>query len=207
MAARQPPKDFNPIFDPTKFLTITNIVAVNVGDITTELAALQADLNLYAAWLAYYCIVNLSIVKPATQATKITSGTATLIYNTTSAAATRAGGLWLWNVGVYPQSATTTAFTKCIMFLSVGGVPQQYIVWNDPYYSRDNGGGLQLNQFSTVPLLGTFAFFIDYNTTAVVYIYIQCWTADGTTYIVGPPGNANTYIGSSISEFRIGNGL
>lgn len=207
MAARQPPKDFNPIFDPTKFLTITNIVAVNAGDITTELEALQADLDLYAAWLSYYCIVNLSIVKPFNQAGNFNSGVPTLIFSTSAPVATRGGGLWLWNVGVYPQSGTTTAFTKCLLFLTVNGVAQQYIVWNDPYYSRDNGGGLQLNQYSTVPLLGTFAFFIDYNTTAVVYIYMQCWTADGTTYKVGPPGNANTYIGSSISEFRIGNGL
>lgn len=207
MAARQPPKDFNPIFDPIKFLTITNIVAVNAGDITTELEALQADLDLYAAWLSYYCIVNLSIVKPFTQAGNFNSGIPTLIFSTSAPVATRGGGLWLWNVGVYPQSGTTTAFTKCLLFLTVNGVAQQYIVWNDPYYSRDNGGGLQLNQYSTVPLLGTFAFFIDYNTTAVVYIYMQCWTADGTTYKVGPPGNANTYIGSSITEFRIGNGL
>jgi hypothetical protein len=206
MAARQAPKDFNPIFDPTKFIELQTISAtISIEEITNQLAILQEDLDAFALFLQYYCVVNLSILKPATQATKINSGSPTIIFTSNTAAATREGGLYFWSVGVYPQSAA--GIRKAIMYLAIDGIAQQYIVWNDPYYSYDNTGGLSLNQYTAIPLLGTFSFYIPLGSTAVCFMWIQVWTSDGTQYTVGPPGNANSFQGSSFAEFRVGNGL
>jgi len=208
MAARIPPKNTLPIFNPYEFITANDAVAATADPVVPgEIEQLQTDVTEITGFLADYCLVSTSDLGGGViTCTSMTnqSDTATFKYYPTTAVI-REAGVWLWKVSL--TFTTTSQFLFCEMSL-VGGDGGCFANWCNPYYY--NGQGFFVNQFQNVQLNSTMAFNVPYGTTASLQIKVRALlSTPSSTFTVGGNSTASyaNLPGKNVTEMRIGDGI
>jgi hypothetical protein len=211
MAARTPPKNTVPIFNPFEFVYIAPTVSELDPDIPAEIDALQEDVETCINFLGNYCLLSDSDLGGGTvnclSMANMADVTRVYFYPN-SAGVTRAGGLWLWKASLTFSCSTTVQLLFCEMCLMVDNVAEQHVSWCAPYYY--NGRGIPINQFINYQLNTTFAFFNPVGTSKTYKIRVRALCSPNNAgYTIGGVGSTTQFAnqpGRNVTEFRIGDG-
>jgi len=210
MAARLPPKNIIPVFNPAEFsrLIVADTSTQLPDNIEQEIATVEAETTNISAYVANYALTNnipFSLVKnnitsmPAYQSNAQTATLATW---------TRTGGIYLYRVGLNFTTTQPTGLNFIELQFSENGTVTQYANWVAPYFYGTQG--IQVNQFKNVFMNAIFASNVPLGTTKTLVIKCRASTPVlSGTYNVGTnafAGVQGDYEGTNVVEMKIGNG-
>lgn len=211
MAARLPPKNIIPVFNPVEFSRLAVIdtsteLPVDIAQQVTDVENDTDDISAYVTDYAY--AYNDSVFVGKNNIPVMTSYTSTG-QTSTLATWTRSNGIYLYRVGLNFVTSQTTGFSFIeIQFVENNSVTQ-YANWSQPYLYGSQG--TQVNQFRNVFMNAIFATNIPLGTSKTLNIKCRASVTNTNvgTYSVGSnalAGVQGSYEGTNLVEMKIGNG-
>ena len=211
MAARLPPKNINPVFNPAEFsrLAVVDTSTELPVDIEQQVEDVETETTNISNYLANYALTNndpFSVVRANLACmTSYTSTGQTF----TLATWTRSSGIYLYRVGLNFITSQPTGLSFIEIQFVENNVVTQYANWCQPYFY--GGQGTQVNQFRNVFMNAIFATNIPLGTTKTLNIKCRASITNTNvgTYSVGTntlAGVQGGYEGTNLVEMKIGNG-
>jgi hypothetical protein len=211
MAARLPPKNIIPVFNPAEFsrLAVIDTSTELPVDIAQQVTDVENDTDDISAYVANYAFAyNDSVFVGRANLACMTSYTSTG-QTFTLATWTRSSGIYLYRVGLNFVTSQPTGLSFIeIQFVENNSVTQ-YANWCQPYFY--GGQGTQVNQFRNVFMNAIFATNIPLGTSKTLNIKCRASITNTNvgTYTVGTnalAGVQGSYEGTNLIEMKIGNG-
>lgn len=211
MAARTPPKNILPIFNPVEFLPKESVVVVS-SNVEEEVNTLLDETAIITNYMSKLGLTAPITIQAVTGTSMLGISDPTRYIDVPVSAISRSAGYYLWKASFTFNTTTTQNATinYAEICLVVNGGEQQMSCWNAPY--SYNGVGQVIQQFRTVQVNTTFLLNLLPAVTSSYYIRCRALLSNTSqTFVVGGPagiaGTELSYSGNNIQEFRFGSGI